>query len=297
MACPKADSESAQYRVGNGRTTRFLPGKVSRTEARPEFPACYRRRGFAAAPTRDADPNGELNCLLSGHRLESRQMKPKLVQLFGLSLIGWQLAHGQITSVPVPVSICWTNPPADLAVFARRASNVVQALRLDSPAVRQQVGQVLFTNLVVLSRWYDAHGAELQVLRQKLASAPDDSEAKAVLDLRVAELVHWKTNLFDILACALTPEQLETVKDKLTQDRLTVTYRAYCAANTNLTEAQKAHILELLRQAREEALVAGSAEEKNAVFRRYKGRINNYLATERRRSTDANPNRMVMENQ
>lgn len=223
-------------------------------------------------------------------------MRPKLVQLFGLILVGWQVAHGQITSVPAPVSICWTNPSAELGVFAGRASNVVLALRLDSAEVRQHVGQVLFTNLVALSRWYDTHGAELQALRKKLTSAPDDADSRAALDARLAELVRWKTNLFGILARDLTPEQLDIVKDKLTQDRLAVTYRAYCAANSNLTEVQKTHILGLLKEAREEALVAGSAEEKNAVFRRYKGRINNYLAAERRPGADAGTNRIGARN-
>ena len=40
----------------------------------------------------------------------------------------------------------------------------------------------------------------------------------------------------------------------------------------------KKKILELLKQAREEAMDGGSAAEKTAIFQRYKGKINNYLS-------------------
>jgi hypothetical protein len=47
-----------------------------------------------------------------------------------------------------------------------------------------------------------------------------------------------------------------------------------------LPEANRQKILELLKEAREEAMDGGSAEEKTAVFQRYKGKINNYLSKE-----------------
>ena len=36
----------------------------------------------------------------------------------------------------------------------------------------------------------------------------------------------------------------------------------------------------MLTQARDEAVSAGSAEEKTAIFDRFKGRVNNYLSTQ-----------------
>jgi hypothetical protein len=66
----------------------------------------------------------------------------------------------------------------------------------------------------------------------------------------------------------------------MTYGKVKVTYDAYCEIVPNLAEAQKARILELLKDAREEAMDAGSAGEKSAVFKRYKGKINNYLSAE-----------------
>jgi hypothetical protein len=50
------------------------------------------------------------------------------------------------------------------------------------------------------------------------------------------------------------------------------------AAYPNLVEEHKQKILELLKQAREEAMDGGSADEKTAIFQKCKGKINNYLS-------------------
>ena len=47
-----------------------------------------------------------------------------------------------------------------------------------------------------------------------------------------------------------------------------------------LTAEQKRVVFDTLREARDEAVYAGSAEEKTAIFGRYKGRVNNYLSRE-----------------
>src|SRR5262249_29867730 len=68
--------------------------------------------------------------------------------------------------------------------------------------------------------------------------------------------------------------------DKMTNNKVQVTYDAYLEIVPNLTEPQKKKILDLLKEAREEAMDAGSADEKSAIFKKYKGRINNYLTAE-----------------
>ena len=82
------------------------------------------------------------------------------------------------------------------------------------------------------------------------------------------------------LSTELTPEQVERVKDKLTYNVVHVTYDAYFEMLPQLTEPQKGRIMSMLNEAREEAMDGGTSEEKHAVFGRYKGRINNYLAKE-----------------
>ncbi len=76
----------------------------------------------------------------------------------------------------------------------------------------------------------------------------------------------------------LTPEQLEKVKDKMTYNKVKVTYDAYCEIVPKLTESEKGMILSTLKDAREEAIDGGSADEKTAIFQKYKDRINAQLA-------------------
>src|ERR1017187_19026 len=79
------------------------------------------------------------------------------------------------------------------------------------------------------------------------------------------------------LAASLTPEQVEQVKDLMTYNKVKVTYDAYCAMVSGLTDAEKAKILELLKAAGEGAMDGGNAPEKPAIFQKYKDQINSYL--------------------
>ena len=75
------------------------------------------------------------------------------------------------------------------------------------------------------------------------------------------------------LAAGLTPEQIETVEDVLTVNKVKVTFNAYMEIFHGLTGAQKAVILKNLKAAREEAMDAGSMTEKSASFKKYKIKI------------------------
>lgn len=79
------------------------------------------------------------------------------------------------------------------------------------------------------------------------------------------------------LSKVLTPEQVEKVKDKMTYNKVKVTYDAYVAIVPGLTDSDKAKIMELLKAAREKAIDGGSATEKSAIFQVYKDQINQYL--------------------
>ena len=79
------------------------------------------------------------------------------------------------------------------------------------------------------------------------------------------------------LAVILTPEQIDKVKNQMTYNKVSVTFDAYCAIVSGLTDADKEKILELLKAAREEAIDGGNAPEKSAIFQKYKEQINRYL--------------------
>jgi hypothetical protein len=79
------------------------------------------------------------------------------------------------------------------------------------------------------------------------------------------------------LAADLTPEQVEIVKNKMTYNKVQVTYDAYCSIIPDLTEAEKSEIMDNLKLAREEGMDGGNASEKTTIFQKYKNQINEYL--------------------
>jgi hypothetical protein len=70
---------------------------------------------------------------------------------------------------------------------------------------------------------------------------------------------------------------VEQVKDKMTYNKLKVTFDAYCLILPGMTYEQKDRVLDFLRQAREEAIDGGTADEKSAIFQKFKDQINAYL--------------------
>lgn len=153
-----------------------------------------------------------------------------------------------------------------------RTANILKALALGDTNQVAGVHEIIVTQWRALRAWHDANDA-------KLKQAIKAGDSNAVAQIRTS-LKSLHNEFLSRLSARLTPSQVDTVKDKMTYNKVEVTYNAYCQIVPNLTETEKARILELLQQAREEAMDCGSAEEKSAVFKKYKGKINNYLTAQ-----------------
>lgn len=136
------------------------------------------------------------------------------------------------------------------------------------------------------SRVHDAIVAQYRALRARdavvdetLKSKGEDTSyqnpARGPLVQPISRQLH--TLFLETLSAYLTPEQVEVVKDKMTYNKVQVTYDAYCAIVPNLSITEKAKILAVLKDAREEAIDGGSAPEKHAIFDKYKKDIDDYL--------------------
>ncbi len=144
-------------------------------------------------------------------------------------------------------------PPATAASDAaldKRAAALVATMQLKDPAKQERVSAVLSANLRAVR---DAHNAGLQL---------DESVHK--------ELVAG-------LQADLTPEQIETVKDKLTVNKLPITFKVYHQILPNLTPEDDRKILDWLKKAREECLDVKNADEMAPIFKKYKTEIEHYL--------------------
>jgi hypothetical protein len=151
-----------------------------------------------------------------------------------------------------------------------RAADILKVLALDNTNRAARVHDIIIAQYRALRAWHDANDPKLKTAR---------GDTNAVAQIRVS-LKKLHDDFLSRLAESLTPGQVEEVKDKMTYGKVQFTFAGYVAQYPDLSDANKGKILELLKQAREEAMDGGSAEEKTAVFQRYKGKINNYLSAQ-----------------
>lgn len=159
--------------------------------------------------------------------------------------------------------------------ISRRADDIIAAIGISDAAVAARVHEILVSQYRNLRNLHDQRDAKI---RQLQPDQKDQIEQVRAETQQAVRQLHEK--FLAQLAAELTPEQIEIVKDRMTYNKLQVTYNSYCQMLPDLTDQQKAFILDALRQAREEAMDGGSAEEKTKIFEKYKGRINNYLSRE-----------------
>lgn len=153
-------------------------------------------------------------------------------------------------------------------VINGRADDILKLLSLSDTNQAAEVHGAIVAQYRALNSWHEANDSRLQQAK---------SDTNAISQIK-ASLKTLHIQFLGELSAHLTPEQIEKVKDKMTYGKVQFTYNGYMSQYPNLTEEQKAKILEMLKEAREDAMDGGSSDEKTAIFQRYKGRINNYLS-------------------
>jgi hypothetical protein len=180
---------------------------------------------------------------------------------------------------PVAAQIAPTAPaqPAEIEAaytlaIDKRVAAIISALEMKDEAKAARLAPIL-------TNQYRSLRARDEIIDAKLkAGAKDASGAKlsrAALFQEMSRPLH--DQFLTKLATELTPAQVETVKDRMTYNKVTITYDAYCAIVPGLKDEEKVRILEELKAGREEAIDGGSADEKTAIFQKHKETINAYL--------------------
>jgi hypothetical protein len=210
--------------------------------------------------------------------LKNRTMKSQLLAA------SWLLSA--LVILPGPVSAQTVAPP----VMSTPPVTQEEKEALYNTVVEDRTLKIMealaITDSVKSNRVHDAIVAHYRALRARdeaidaeLGTLPKGS--KEWLDRRIAMFPRMSQPLHEqfitTLSVDLTPEQIETVKDKMTYGKVEFTYNAYCSILPNMTDAEKARVLELLKQAREVAMDGGSSGQKTAIFQEYKDQINAYL--------------------
>ncbi len=195
-------------------------------------------------------------------------------------MLTWWLATAARVAAQAPVG------KADEAAYTRtiekRADDVLGELRLNELAIAGRVRGIVIDQYRGLRSLHDARDAKVaQILADGTLEGPTKVariEAERASTRNAAAALNDR--FLARLAADLSPTQVESVMDKMTYHKLQVTYNGYLEMLPKLADEQKRAVFEILKKARDEAVYAGSSEEKTAIFGRYKGRVNNYLSSE-----------------
>jgi len=139
---------------------------------------------------------------------------------------------------------------ASEAALNKRVAAIVDSLNVEDAAKHERIRNVIAADLRAVR---DAHNAGLQ------------------LD----PAVHQK--FIDGLQADLTPDQIESVKNQLTVNKLPITFKVYHEILPNLKPADDAKIMDSLKQAREQCLDVKNVDEMTPIFKKYKTEIEHYL--------------------
>jgi hypothetical protein len=186
--------------------------------------------------------------------------------LLGATLVT-QFANAQMSTPPAT--------PAEMealytASIEGRTDDILKALALTNSATASRVHDLIIAQYRVMRSRDDLINAQLEATGKDI-----DYENRASELEKQSKPLH--EHFVSQLAKLLTPAQVDTVKDKMTYNKVKVTYDAYNNIIPKLTETDKAKIMELLTAAREKAMDGGSATEKSEIFQQYKDQINDYL--------------------
>jgi hypothetical protein len=151
-----------------------------------------------------------------------------------------------------------------------RTGDILKSLTLTNATTSNTVHDLIIAQYRVMRSRDELINAKLEAMGKEISYANRAGELEAE-----SKVLH--THFFAELGKLLTPQDVEKVKDKMTYNKVKITFDAYTNIIPALTDSDKTKITELLTVAREKAVDGGSASEKSEIFQEYKNQINDYL--------------------
>lgn len=159
----------------------------------------------------------------------------------------------------------------------KRAQKCTDALNITGLARGNEVLNIVANRYFALNDIYAERDSIMAVAKQM-----QGSEKKALTEATEAKkdskLYRSHFGFIADLSIYLNDEEIEKVKDVMTFGVVKVTIDAYNDMIPTLKEEEKIQILAWLKEGRELAMDAESSNKKHETFKKYKGRINNYLS-------------------
>lgn len=167
--------------------------------------------------------------------------------------------------------------PEYVASIVKRSQKCTDALGITGTDKGKQVLNIIANRYFALNDIYAERDSVKNLAKQK-----QGDEKKMLMEAAEAKKDSklYRSHFgFDAdLSIYLTAEEIVTVKDVMTYNVVKVTSDAYSDMIPRLTAEEKAQIMAWLKEARELAIDAENSNKKHETFKKYKGRINNYLS-------------------
>jgi hypothetical protein len=186
--------------------------------------------------------------------------------LVGAALFG-QNASAQLSTPPATSA---EMEATYTAAIESRTDDILKLLSVTNAATANIVHDLIIAQYRVMRARDELINAKLQAMGKAVNYTNRAEELEAQ-----SKLLH--DHFLAELGKMLKPADIEKIKDKMTYNKVQITYEAYNNIIPGLTETDKAKIMDLLIAAREKAMDGGNASEKSDIFQAYKDQINDYL--------------------
>lgn len=167
-----------------------------------------------------------------------------------------------------------------VAEAQRKAEKVLDELSITSDSIREKV------QLVIVNRYLELREIHLKYdeRNDEIESTQLSKEEKAMELERSyyqynSDLYRSRFGYIAWLNFYLNHEQVEAVKDAMTYNLFHIRYNDFLDLLPNLKDAEKNRVYHWLIEAREFSMDFETPRKMRQMFTKYRGRINNYLAS------------------
>jgi len=169
--------------------------------------------------------------------------------------------------------------PKYVETIVGRTLKIVDKLALKNPDVAKNVLNIVANRYFKLNDIYAVRDSAVNKIKMSgLTGDAKTTALNAAQNEKEAALYRSHFAFPGHLSLFINESQIEEVKDGITFGVVKVTYDATLDMIPTLKEEEKVQILAWLKEGREFALDAETADKKHEAFGKFKGRINNYLS-------------------
>jgi Na+-translocating ferredoxin:NAD+ oxidoreductase RnfG subunit len=162
---------------------------------------------------------------------------------------------------------------------SQRAQQVLSVLDISDADKESKVRTIISSYLDSLENVISVRKAKMEAASQSSENQElNDARSQAAWNAAAGKLNKLHATFLGKLSSLLTRQQVDLVKDQMTENRLRAEYNRFLELLPDLTEQHKSQVMIYLVEARENAMDAETEDMRGQWFIKYRGRANNFLA-------------------